>query len=239
LPPQRTNSPSFASSKSAADNSLSKETWLSRNEQVLWRNGPSRNGKEATTRAVLAGWALKSRERDQPAELIRRTGNGALQGAKRGATLTQRMLAFARQHDLKPGSADTAELLAGMRELLERTLGSQIESIIEAPATPPPARVDADQIELAILNLVINARDAMADGGQIRIGVEHCLVAESWADDEKFLCISVIDTGTGMDNETLRKAVEPFFSTKPVGKGTGLGLSMVHGLAAQLGCMSM
>ena len=129
-----------------------------------------------------------------------------------------------------------ASLLVGIRELLERTLGPQIFLAIHAPPGLPPAQVDANQIELAILNLVINARDAMPDGGEIRISVAK---EEDRAKDalrgKSFLRVKVADTGSGMDAATLKKAIEPFFSTKPPGKGTGLGLSMVHGLAVQLG----
>jgi PAS domain S-box-containing protein len=162
--------------------------------------------------------------------------DGAMQGAQRGASLTQRMLAFARQQDLKTSSADLAMLLIGMRDLLDRTLGPQIALTIRAPDGLPPAQVDANQIELAVLNLAINARDAMPGGGRINIEVDQAPV-----DPEKnlrhpaYLRVRVADTGAGMDPATLKRAVEPFFSTKPLGKGTGLGLSMVHGLAVQLG----
>ncbi len=162
----------------------------------------------------------------------RRLIDGALQGAMRGASLTQRMLAFARQQDLKTGSADLAALLLGMRELLERTLGPQVSLTLDTPAGLPPAEVDANQIELAVLNLAINARDAMPRGGTITIAVDQGRPVGGTA---PLLRIRVSDTGIGMDDDTLKRAVEPFFSTKPLGKGTGLGLSMVHGLAVQLG----
>ena len=146
------------------------------------------------------------------------------------------MLAFARQQDLKTSSADLATLLIGMRDLLERTLGPQITLDFKIAEGLPPAQVDANQIELAILNLAINARDAMPEGGTINIGVAQ----EQPGTDRNvvpgsYLRVQVSDTGSGMDAATLKKAIEPFFSTKPPGKGTGLGLSMVHGLAVQLG----
>ena len=162
--------------------------------------------------------------------------DGAMQGARRGASLTQRMLAFSRQQELKTGSADMATLLVGIRELLERTLGPQIALTIQAPPGLPQAQVDANQIELAILNLVINARDAMPGGGEIKISVaEEKDGAKDGLRNRSYLRVQVADTGCGMDAATLKKAVEPFFSTKPPGKGTGLGLSTVHGLAVQLG----
>ncbi len=162
--------------------------------------------------------------------------DGAMQGARRGAALTQRMLAFARQQELKTVSADLASLLAGMRELLERSLGPQIELAIHAPMHLPLAQVDASQVELAILNLAINARDAMPGGGKIDITVDQVGRAPNEPPDRTgYVRVRVSDTGTGMDSETLKKAIEPFFSTKPPGKGTGLGLSMVDGLAVQLG----
>ena len=157
--------------------------------------------------------------------------DGALQGAQRGAALTQRMLAFARQQELKTESADLADLIFGMRDLLERSLGPQIELRLDIATGLPAAQVDPNQIELAVLNLAINSRDAMPSGGRILISLRKYDVSGK----SEELLLTVADNGMGMDEETLTKAVEPFFSTKPVGKGTGLGLSMVHGLAVQLG----
>ena len=176
------------------------------------------------------------RKRFQNDARAQRLIEGALRGAERGTTLTQRMLAFARQQELKASSADLPSLLDGMRDLLDRTLGPQIELTLDAPEGLPPAQVDPNQIELAILNLAINARDAMPNGGKIHISVQRAGSASGHDNSsECFLLLSVSDTGSGMDEETLKKAIEPFFSTKPVGKGTGLGLSMVHGLVVQLG----
>ena len=177
---------------------------------------------------------LRKRVPDQPR--IHRLIDGALQGARRGATLTQRMLAFARRQDLKTDSADMSDLIEGMRDLLDRTLGPQIELALRTPQGLPPAQVDTNQIELAILNLAINARDAMPNGGRIAIDLDQVVAPpEQNAPHKSYLRVRVSDTGAGMDAETLKRAVEPFFSTKAVGKGTGLGLSMVHGLAVQLG----
>ncbi|MFC3230814.1 ATP-binding protein [Marinibaculum pumilum] len=162
--------------------------------------------------------------------------DGAMQGARRGAALTQRMLAFARQQDLRTTSADLAELLEGMRDMLKRTLGPQVALQIDVAEGLPPARVDANQVELAILNLAINARDAMPERGRIAIAVDRrAHEPGKGLPDRDYLCVTVTDDGAGMDAATLARAVEPFFSTKPTGKGTGLGLSMVHGLAVQLG----
>ena len=177
---------------------------------------------------------LRKRLPDDPR--AQRLIEGAIKGAERGSSLTQRMLAFARQQDLKTNSADMTSLLAGMGDLLERTLGPRIALSLQTPAGLPPAQVDANQIELAILNLAINARDAMPDGGTLSISIDKEQVgAEKNLLEGSYLRVQVSDTGSGMDAATLKKAVEPFFSTKPRGKGTGLGLSMVHGLAVQLG----
>jgi signal transduction histidine kinase len=160
----------------------------------------------------------------------------AMQAAERGATLTRRMLAFARRQELRPVAVDVPKLVEGMEELLRRTLGPTIEISIEYPTDLPPISVDPSQLELALLNLGLNARDAMPHGGQLTI-VARSMTAGANRLPElgpgHFLCITVSDTGTGMDEQTLKRAAEPFFTTKGAGKGTGLGLSMVHGLAAQ------
>jgi signal transduction histidine kinase/CheY-like chemotaxis protein len=167
---------------------------------------------------------------------LHRLIDGAMQGAERGASLTQRLLAFARQQDLKAVAVDLGALIRGMIDLLERSLGPRVALRLDIPDDLPPARIDANQLELAILNLAINARDAMQDGGAIDIKVSRHAIADDPAlKSGDYLKVSVIDDGAGMSPETLQKAIEPFFSTKPVGKGTGLGLSMVHGLAVQLG----
>ena len=169
---------------------------------------------------------------------IRRLIDGAMQAANRGASLTQRMLAFARQQELRTSSADMGELILGMQELLHRSIGPQIALRIEVAEHLPPAEVDAHQVELAVLNLVINARDAMPGGGKIDVRLDCEEVSESNLMQLKagaYLRVRIIDSGVGMDAHTLGRAIEPFFSTKAAGKGTGLGLSMTHGLAKQLG----
>ena len=177
---------------------------------------------------------LRKRIPDDPR--LHRLIDGALQGAERGASLTQRLLAFARQQDLKAVPVDLGALIQGMIDLLERSLGPRIALRMDIPANLPPARIDANQLELAILNLAINARDAMSDGGSIDIKVAEVRVGgDATLQPGSYLKVSVIDTGKGMTPDILKKAIEPFFSSKPLGKGTGLGLSMVHGLAVQLG----
>jgi PAS domain S-box-containing protein len=177
---------------------------------------------------------LRKRVPDDPR--LHRLIDGALQGAERGASLTQRLLAFARQQDLKAVPVDLGALIQGMIDLLERSLGPRIVLRMDIPENLPPARIDANQLELAILNLAVNARDAMPDGGSIDIKVAEVRSGgDATLQPGSYLKVSVIDTGKGMTQEILKKAIEPFFSSKPLGKGTGLGLSMVHGLAVQLG----
>jgi len=161
--------------------------------------------------------------------------DGALRGARRGASLTQRLLAFARQQDLRIEPTHLSSLIRGMSDLLERSVGGRIELKLALPAELPLTLADANQIELALLNLVVNARDAMPDGGTISIDVDvaHARGQVDLAAGD-YVRVTVSDTGQGMDAMTLSKAMEPFFTTKELGKGTGLGLSMVHGLALQL-----
>lgn len=178
---------------------------------------------------------LRRRLPDDPRVL--RLIDGAVQGAERGATLTKRMLAFARRQALKPETIELNRLVGGMEEMLQRTLGPTIRISTEFEADLPPIRVDPNQLELALLNLALNARDAMPVGGSLSISA-RCRLAgygPSTLQQGEYVCLSVADTGTGMDDITLKRATEPFFTTKGAGKGTGLGLSMVHGLAAQSG----
>ena len=177
---------------------------------------------------------LRKRIPDDPR--LHRLIDGAVQGAERGASLTQRLLAFARQQDLRAVPVDLGALIQDMSDLLQRSLGPRVVLRLDIPQGLPPARVDANQLELAILNLAINARDAMSDGGSIDIKVaQYRATSDPALKSGDYLKLSVIDTGMGMTPEILKRAVEPFFSSKPLGKGTGLGLSMVHGLAVQLG----
>jgi signal transduction histidine kinase/ActR/RegA family two-component response regulator len=202
--------------------------------------------------AVLGSLTLlEKRLPDDPQS--RRLLQNALQGANRGKALTQRLLAFSRRQELKPEAVDVARLMTGMEELLKRAVGHGIACHVDLPTDLPPILADANQLELALLNVALNARDAMPGGGTIQI----CAVAQSvggrgglkaWLQGAKpqdaaapnlpageYVRITIADTGEGMDAATLAKAAEPFFTTKGPGKGTGLGLSMVQGLAAQSG----
>jgi signal transduction histidine kinase len=164
--------------------------------------------------------------------------DGAIAGAERGATLTKRMLAFARRQELKPEIIDVAKLVDDMTEMLVRSIGPSIQIEAKFPADLPPVEADPNQLELALLNLALNARDAMPLGGQLKIGSRSETVAANTVPHlgpGEYVCLSVSDTGSGMDEATLKQAAEPFFTTKGLGKGTGLGLSMIDGLAAQSG----
>ena len=180
---------------------------------------------------------LRKRLPDDPK--FRRLLDGAIHGAERGASLTARLLAFARRQELKPKAVDVAALMSGMTELLERSLGSAIQIETRIPADLPAVHVDVNQLELALLNLAVNARDAMPFGGSLSISAACDTYAVAGTVPElaggDYVRITVADTGVGMDETILAKAREPFFTTKGPGKGTGLGLSMVHGLAAQSG----
>jgi PAS domain S-box-containing protein len=179
---------------------------------------------------------LRKRLPDDPAHL--RLVDNAIMGAKRGAILTQRMLAFARRQELDARPLDVAQLVRSMTDLLERTLGADAEIEVEIPAALSQAVADENQLELALLNLCVNARDAMQRGGRIVIAAREEKVDlrhASGLSPGHYICLSVTDTGEGMAAETVARATEPFFTTKGVGKGTGLGLSMVHGMAEQMG----
>jgi signal transduction histidine kinase len=178
---------------------------------------------------------LRKRLPDDPR--VQRLIDGAVQGADRGATLTKRMLAFARRQELRPESVDVQRLVQSMEEMLRRTLGPSIQIMTDYGAGLPAIRVDPNQLELALLNLALNARDAMPFGGRLSIGGRLANKREFPVElaSGHYVCVTVSDTGAGMDEITLKRATEPFFTTKGAGKGTGLGLSMVHGVAAQSG----
>ncbi len=189
--------------------------------------------------AVMGSLALLEKRLGTEDQHSRRLLQNAVQGAQRGAALTQRLLAFSRRQELKPESVDVAQLVSGMEELLKRALGHEIELKLDFPGGLPPLLADANQLELALLNLALNARDAMPAGGRLVIAAAAETITlrgpNSRLAPGDYLRISIVDTGVGMDTVTLTKATEPFFTTKGPGKGTGLGLSMVQGLAAQSG----
>jgi PAS domain S-box-containing protein len=179
---------------------------------------------------------LRKQASEQPRML--RLIDAAVEASERGAALTSRLLSFARRQDLSPGPVNLPVLIQGMQELLTRSIGPQIRLETSFPSRLPAVRIDPNQLELAILNLVVNARDAMTTGGKLRLSArEHNVLAghPTGLAPGGYVCLSVQDTGDGMDEATLGRAVEPFFTTKKFGKGTGLGLSMVHGLCAQSG----
>jgi signal transduction histidine kinase len=168
----------------------------------------------------------------------RRLVDGAIQAAERGTTLTKRMLAFARRQELRPETVDITQLINGMGEMLRRSLGPTIEIRMEFEDSLALVRVDPNQLELALLNLALNGRDAMPHGGRLSMAARRRRVDGGNPLNltaGEYVCVVVTDTGVGMDETTLNRAPEPFFTTKGVGKGTGLGLSMVYGLAAQSG----
>ncbi|WP_282358489.1 PAS domain-containing sensor histidine kinase [Pseudomonas sp. PS01303] len=169
---------------------------------------------------------------------LNRLLENATQGALRGVSLTQRMLAFARRQELKTEAVDIPQLVQGITGLLRSSLGPNIKIETRFPLELDRVLADTNQLELAILNLATNARDAMPDGGSVIIKAEHEVVLEQAQHAlaaGHYVCLSLTDTGAGMDANTLASAKDPFFTTKGLGKGTGLGLSMVHGFIEQLG----
>jgi PAS domain S-box-containing protein len=171
-------------------------------------------------------------------EREKRLISAAMQSAERARTLVQRLLAFARRQPLQARAVDVGALVKDMADLISSTIGPQIRVIVQTSDDVPLAHADANQLEMALLNLSVNARDAMPDGGELRIATSpHSVRSKRFLGlaPGDYVKLSIIDNGRGMDEVVLARAVEPFFSTKGVGKGTGLGLSMVDGLARQLG----
>jgi len=184
---------------------------------------------------ILSSLALARRRLPADQHGVLELLHNAAKAARRGAALTQRMLAFARRQALTPEDVDLAELVDGIGELLRQSVGPTVDIAVEMPAGLPRARVDPHQLELAVLNLAVNARDAMPDGGRLTLSAEAGPLPGASAAPAAGVCLRVSDSGQGMDAATLARATEPFFTTKGTGKGTGLGLPMVHGLAAQSG----
>jgi len=160
--------------------------------------------------------------------------SNALQAADRAKTLLQRLLGFARRQSLRTEAVDIAALVGGMRDLIASSVGPKVELRLRCAPNLQPALIDPNQLELAVLNLTVNARDAMPQGGPLTILADEVAMGPG-SEPGLYVRLSVIDAGCGMDEETRTRAIEPFYSTKEFGQGTGLGLSMVHGLAAQLG----
>lgn len=188
---------------------------------------------------VISGNLQILEETELPDPLARRAIASAHRASKRGAELTAKLLAFSRRQTLRPTSVAIPELLTSFRDLVGRTLGPNIAIQIEAASSVPAVLADSGQLETALLNLSVNSRDAMAGGGTLHI---EASAVDLTADDVqsiddwpagRYVRISVTDTGTGMNRETLSRAFEPFFTTKGIGKGSGLGLSMVYGFAKQ------
>jgi PAS domain S-box-containing protein len=186
--------------------------------------------------AVVLGNLDLARKRLPDDPKLRQLIDNSLEAAKRGASLTQRMLAFARRQELKTEPVDVTERVRNMAEILQGAIGPNVQINSQFPLRIRPAVVDANQLELAILNLAVNARDAMPEGGTLTIAAQEVCVGPDDPSGLKpgdYIRLSVTDTGEGMDEQTLARAVEPFFTTKGIGKGTGLGLSMIHGFAEQ------
>jgi PAS domain S-box-containing protein len=186
--------------------------------------------------AVLGSLELAQKRLPDDPQINRLIGN-AIQGARRGATLTQRMLTFARRQELKLQPIDLTELVSGMEDLLNQSLGPLFSLSIEMAPRLPAVVSDPAQLESALTNVIINARDAMPHGGEITLlaACERVSSSDSDLAAGDYVRLTVVDQGTGMSEETLARATEPFFTTKGIGKGTGLGLAMVHGLTKQSG----
>ena len=187
---------------------------------------------------VVGGIDLALRRLNGPRREVMMHLNNAMEGATRAAALTRRLLSFARSEPLLPERVDSTDLIGGMSDLLDRTLGERIRIEVDLNGDAWPIYVDPHQLENAIVNLAVNARDAMEGEGLMRIATENVSLAANQVGDIRpgeYVKISVTDTGCGMPPEVLERAFEPFFTTKPVGKGTGLGLSQIFGFAHQSG----
>lgn len=187
--------------------------------------------------AVLGSLEIARRRAQQGLDVLPLIDN-AIKGAQRGAAVTQRLLAFSRKQELELQPVDVLDLVRGMTEMLQRSIGPAIEISTKFPLVLAKAMSDSNQLASALLNLAVNARDAMPNGGEITIAAKARVLATgeiAELDAGRYICLSVSDQGEGMDAATLEAAATPFFTTKGVGKGTGLGLPMVQGLMAQSG----
>ena len=189
---------------------------------------------------IMGGLTLLQRKLARGETDVERFVDAAIDGAQRAATLTQRLLAFSRQQALSPEPLVVNKLVAGMSELLDRTLGEQVKVETVLAAGLWQVKADPAQLENAILNLAVNARDAMPGGGRLTIETLNAFVDDAYAQEYaietgQYVLIAVADTGAGMAPEVIAKAFDPFFTTKGAGKGTGLGLSQVYGFVRQSG----
>ncbi|WP_027584074.1 ATP-binding protein [Bradyrhizobium sp. Ai1a-2] len=181
---------------------------------------------------VICG-GLDMLDRQTDSNRRRRLMDGMIQAAQRGASLTRQLLAFSRRQTLRPEPVDVALQIGGMRELLDRSLRGDVHVEFDFPDSLWPVEVDPGELELVILNLAVNARDAMPNGGTIVVRGENLPGLSDAQITGDYVRLSVIDTGIGMGPEILSRVFEPFFTTKDVGKGSGLGLAQVHGFATQ------
>jgi nitrogen-specific signal transduction histidine kinase/CheY-like chemotaxis protein len=189
---------------------------------------------------IIGGLNLMQRKLDKGETDVRRFVNGALDGAQRAASLTQRLLAFSRQQPLAPEPINPNKLVAGMTDLLSRTLGEEVAVQTVLSAGLWQVKADPPQLENAVLNLCVNGRDAMPRGGRLTIETSNAYVDDAIAHEYaipegQYVLIAVGDSGVGMSPEIIVRAFDPFFTTKSVGKGTGLGLSQVYGFVRQSG----
>jgi signal transduction histidine kinase/ActR/RegA family two-component response regulator len=185
---------------------------------------------------VIGGLELAQRRLASGGATVGRHIEQAMEGANRAAALTKRLLAFARSEPLLPVASDPNKLIAGMADLIERTIGDNITVAFDTDEDVWPIYVDPYQLENAVLNLAVNARDAMPDGGTLTIRTHNVFLSDGEIEGVnagEHLCLSVADTGVGMSRDVLERAFEPFFTTKPTGKGTGLGLSQIFGFVRQ------
>jgi signal transduction histidine kinase/CheY-like chemotaxis protein len=189
--------------------------------------------------AVLGNIELIEQDSERNTERVRRLAGAARHAAERGATLTTRLLAFSRRQALRPQYTDVNQLVNATSDLLQSTLGERITIETVLPSGLWPVFVDPSQLENAVINLALNARDAMPDGGKLTIRTGNAHLGEEYkaahpeVDIGEYVMLDVTDTGAGMSAEVMRCAFEPFFTTKPIGEGTGLGLSQVYGFVGQ------
>ncbi|KAF1007862.1 MAG: Blue-light-activated protein [Luteibacter sp.] len=187
--------------------------------------------------SIITGIDLINRQVDAGhTDRVPRLADAALGSARRAAALTHRLLAFARQQPLDTRPTDLNERVRSLEDMLRRTIGEHMELVLELADGTAVANVDPNQFENAVINLVINARDAMPAGGAIRVGTATvCVRGDAELTDGDYVVLTVSDNGSGIPDDVIGKVFEPFFTTKPLGQGTGLGLSMIYGFARQSG----